>query len=120
MTPLHLAILVAYSFGLALGQCMFKLAAERARAPEGHTFFAALLTSWHFYASITLYAVLTLLWIWILSRVPLSRAYPFVALAFIFTPVLSSLMFGERIDAWYMVGLAAILGGLGIIVVKAS
>lgn len=120
MTPLNFAILIAYTFGLSLGQCLFKIAADHARNAVDRAFWPALMTSVHFYASITLYAILTLVWVWILSRVPLSRAYPFVALAFIFTPALSIIFFGESINSWYALGLALILMGLGLIVVKAT
>ncbi len=120
MTPLNFLILVAYTLGLSIGQCMFKLAADQARNAVDQTFWPALMTSAYFYISIVLYAALTLVWIWILSRVSLSRAYPFVALAFIFTPALSIILFQETISYWYVLGLALILTGLGLIVMKAN
>jgi drug/metabolite transporter (DMT)-like permease len=120
MTALNFAILVAYTLGLSIGQCMFKLAADQARTAVDQTFWPALMTSAYFYVSIALYAVLTLVWVWILSRVPLSRAYPFVALAFIFTPALSIVLFQESINYWYALGLALILMGIGLIVMKAN
>jgi hypothetical protein len=36
-----------------------------------------------------------LIWVWFLSFTPLSRAYPFVALAFVLTPLLAVSLFGE-------------------------
>ena len=53
-----------------------------------------------------------LLWVWILSFTPLSRAYPFVALAFALTPLLAGLLFGETISLHLIIGLLLILGGL--------
>lgn len=59
-----------------------------------------------------LYAGLTLVWIWILGRVPLSVAYPFYALAFVFTPTLAYFVFGETVSRSYAAGTALIVAGL--------
>jgi drug/metabolite transporter (DMT)-like permease len=42
----------------------------------------------------------------------LSRAYPFVALAFAITPLFGGLLFGEVITTRLVFGLLFILGGL--------
>jgi drug/metabolite transporter (DMT)-like permease len=55
---------------------------------------------------------LTVLWVWILTFTPLSRAYPFVALAFAVTPLLGGLVFGEPIGTRLILGISLILGGL--------
>lgn len=120
MTTTNLLTLLLYTFGLSLGQCLFKLAADSARLSTTKSFWPALLSTGQFYASIMLYAFLTLVWIWILARVSLSRAYPFVALAFVFTPALAVVFFGEKIDLWYALGLGLIIAGLVLIVVKAN
>jgi drug/metabolite transporter (DMT)-like permease len=113
-------ILVLYSLGMSLGQVLFKLAANGAAGRPGEGFVASLLGAWHFYASIALYGVLTVLWIWLLTRIPLSRAYPFVILTFVFTPALAAFLFGEPLNAWYFAGLALILAGLAVLVFKAA
>ena len=46
---------------------------------------AGFLLNGYFFVAVILYAALTVLWVWILSFTPLSRAYPFVALAFALT-----------------------------------
>jgi hypothetical protein len=53
-----------------------------------------------------------LLWVWILSFTPLSRAYPFVALAFALTPLLAGSLFGETISLRLITGLLFIICGL--------
>ena len=62
-----------------------------------------------------LYAGLTVFWTWLLSRVPLSHAYPFVALGFVFVPAMAWAWFGERVGAGYVVGLLLIVAGLLVI-----
>jgi drug/metabolite transporter (DMT)-like permease len=50
--------------------------------------------------------------VWLLTFTPLSRAYPFVALAFALTPVCAGLLFGEVISVRLWFGLLLILAGL--------
>ena len=50
----------------------------------------------------------------------LSRAYPFVVLAFVITPLFAMVLFGERLDRWYVASLTLIVGGLALLVVKAA
>jgi drug/metabolite transporter (DMT)-like permease len=56
---------------------------------------AGFLLNRYFFVALILYARLTVLWVWILSFTPLSRAYPFLALAFSLTPALGCLVFAE-------------------------
>lgn len=120
MTTVNAVILVVYSLGMSFGQMLFKLAADQTKLERSSTFFQALLTSWYFYGAVMLYGILSLAWVWILTRVPLSQAYPFVVLAFVFTPALGVLLFGETLNASYVASLALILGGLGLLVVKGT
>ena len=46
---------------------------------------------------------------------PLSRAYPFVAIAFALTPLLGGLVFAEPLSARLLIGLAVIVGGLYLV-----
>lgn len=120
MSPLTVVLLVLYAGGMSIGQVLFKFAADRSKGDATGGFLAALLRDGYFLAAITIYAALTVLWVWILTRVPLSRAYPFVVLSFAFTPALASLIFGESIGLWYLVGLGLIVSGLAILVLKAA
>lgn len=56
---------------------------------------AGFLLNGYFFVALILYARLTVLWVWILSFTPFSRAYPFLALAFALTPALGCLVFAE-------------------------
>lgn len=107
-------VLVLYSFGMACGQILFKYAAQAGQ----YTKSASILLSYlnvYFIGAVILYFSLTVLWVWLLRYVPLSTAYPFVALAFIFTPMLSFIFFGEKISLEYFLGLVLIAGGITVI-----
>lgn len=107
------ALLFAYAIGMAGGQLLFKSAALRyaSDAPLGERLFS-IVANVYFLAAVGLYVTLTVLWVWILTFTPLSRAYPFIALAFAITPLLGGLVFAEPITTRLMLGIGLILGGL--------
>ena len=115
MPTTFIVIMVLYSAGMACGQVLFKLAAMKtADAGPG----AGMLAFVNIYLAVglVLYAGLTVLWVWLLRSVPLSKAYPFVALSFIFTPLLSRLVFGDTLNMNYFGGLFLIACGIIVIV----
>jgi multidrug transporter EmrE-like cation transporter len=75
----------------------------------------SLLFNVYFVAAVALYIALTVLWVWLLTFIPLSRAYPFVALAFAITPLVGGLLFAEPITAKLLAGIVLLLGGLVMI-----
>jgi drug/metabolite transporter (DMT)-like permease len=109
----QVALLLAYAAGMAGGQLLFKAAALRylPDGPLGERLLSIVLNS-YFLVALVLYGALTVLWVWVLTFTPLSRAYPFVALAFAITPLLGGLVFGEPIALRLMLGIGLILGGL--------
>jgi drug/metabolite transporter (DMT)-like permease len=109
----QVALLVLYAAGMAGGQILFKAAALR-YAPDGTATerTLSLVFNPYFLGAVGLYVALTLLWVWLLTFIPLSRAYPFVALAFAITPLLGGLIFAEPITARLLAGVALLLGGL--------
>lgn len=113
---LQISLLVTYAVAMAGGQILFKLAALRGAAYGGFAErLGAMAANKFFAAAIVLYAVLTLLWVWILSFTPLSRAYLFVALAFAITPFAGGVVFGEPITVRLAIGVAVIVLGLIIV-----
>ncbi|MBC6907154.1 small multi-drug resistant family protein [Saccharophagus sp. K07] len=57
------------------------------------------------------YGVSVLIWIWVLSRVELSIAYPFVGLSFIFTLLFGMFFLGEAVNFSKIIGTLMIVGG---------
>jgi drug/metabolite transporter (DMT)-like permease len=110
---LQIAILVAYAVAMAFGQLLFKTAAlgVGAAGSLGER-LTALAHNGYFAISVVFYAALTVVWVWILTFTPLSRAYVFVALSFIITPFFSTALFGEPISVRLVIGIGLIVGGL--------
>ena len=112
----QIAVLAAYSIGMSAGQVLFKMAANRTSPdkPLGELLLDVVQNG-YFLTALVLYAALAILWVWILSITPLSRAYPFVALAFVLTPLFGGWFFGEVISLRFLVGMALVLGGLFLV-----
>lgn len=112
LTPLQIALLSLYAVAMAAGQVLFKLAANKTPVAGALTErITALLQNSMFGAALLLYAALAIVWVWILSFTPLSRAYAFVALAFAITPIASAVLFGEPISLRLVIGIVLIGGG---------
>ncbi len=65
---------------------------------------------------IAAYALAMGLWMIALRDVPLSLAYLFNAFAFIFVPILALLIFGEKVNLHYFMGLIMIIIGISLCV----
>jgi undecaprenyl phosphate-alpha-L-ara4N flippase subunit ArnE len=107
-------LLLLYAGGMAAGQVLFKLASvgSAAARANGTGWFRALLLDPSFIAAVALYGSLTIYWVWLLSFLPLSTAYPFSVLSIVVVPLLAVLLFGEHVGASYWLGLALISAGL--------
>jgi len=112
LTLSQILLLTAYAGGMSAGQLLFKMAANSYGTENVGTGerLLALFSNLYFLSARVLYAGFALVWVWILSFTPLSRAYPFVALAFALT--LAGSLFGETISPRLIIGLLLILGGL--------
>ena len=116
MKSAHLGLLISYAFGMAVGQILLKQASMACSISSQIPLIKGLIGNGWLWAGLILYALLMLLWIWILSFIPLNRAYPFVMLSLVFTPMLSWMLFHERLTLGYFCGVALIMGGLVVIV----
>ena len=107
--------LVAFPMAIAAGQILFKRAASQLGPATGAGWVlevAKLPTMW---VAIALYGGATLLWVRILTTVPLSRAYPFLALAFVLVPAAGWLLFDEAITGRYAIGTLLIVAGVLVV-----
>lgn len=99
--------------GLAIGQILFKISAVS--LTQTGSFFA-LKTAITLLTAMALYAMTSIAWVWVLQKEELGRVYPLMALAFILVPLGSSLVFGERFQLQYFVGVALIMVGIVVAV----
>ena len=115
--------LVGFVFLMSSGQMLFKKTAISIAAYSKNigeaagivdSVIRALQIPW-FYFALLVYGLATVLWLYILQRIPLSIAYPFSALAMLIVPIFSFLIFKERLSYSYFMGSILIVSGIAII-----
>lgn len=104
--------LIGFSLLLAAGQILFKTAALSAPVMSSPRAVSGLFVLPSFWAALVLYGCATLLWIYLLQTISLSRAYPFAALGFVIVPVAGLLLFGERVNFTYAIGALLVIAGV--------
>jgi len=108
----HFALTVSTVLALSVGQIFFKLAARDLLGAG--PLARLLLTSQYLWIALCVYGVATALWIGLLRQVPLRVAYPFVALAFVFVPILGHFFLGESLRWQSLLGALVIMLGVWI------
>ena len=119
-TARQLLELLCFPVAMSAGQILFKRAALQITPQTSGSWLlevSRLPTMW---LAVALYAGATLLWVRILTTVPLSRAYPFAALAFVLVPAAGGLLFHEPITLRYVLGTTLIVIGVAVAAGTAS
>jgi multidrug transporter EmrE-like cation transporter len=99
-----LALLVVSTLLAAAGQILLKMGATGSRELTDFLNLRVL-------TGLGFYGVSTLLWIWALSKVPLSMAYSFTALTFLMVFLGSLLIVKESVGLLTFAGVALIVSG---------
>jgi drug/metabolite transporter (DMT)-like permease len=110
--------LISFAASMATGQILFKYGATQAGIVQGLQGWIDLLLKPVIVLALTLYAFSTILWLWLLQKIPLTIAYPFAALAFLLVPIGAWIFFREPLNLRYLLGVCLIL--VGVIVTTTS
>lgn len=112
MSALQLSLILLTVLGLSAGQVLFKLASARLIfTPSG---LLQSIVEPKLIAALLVYFVATGMWLYVLKQLPLRVAYPYVALAFVFVPVLAFFLLGEKLHWNTFLGAAFIFAGVWI------
>lgn len=112
MNFLQIAFILLTVAALSGGQLLFKLASTTiVFTPLGAI---QALTNWRLVLALAIYALATLMWLYVLKTTPLRVAYPFAALSFVLVPILASLFLGESLSPNTWAGTALILAGIWV------
>lgn len=65
--------------------------------------------------ALVLYAGALLLWLQVLAKVPLSTAYPMLAITYVIVPLMSMYFFDEKMHQQQIIGICLILAGVAMI-----
>ncbi len=113
--PLRWLMLTLACAGLlAGGQILFKIAALQWRVQGWSWATLRSLLSVPMLSALLIYAIATVLWVYVLRHVPLVAAYAIFSLAFVITPVLAHYALGEPLTLRTLAGGLIIV--LGVIV----
>jgi drug/metabolite transporter (DMT)-like permease len=108
----QLVELLCFPVAMAVGQILFKRAAAQIGGADGISWVLELARLPTLWLALAIYGAATFLWVRILSTVPLSRAYPFAALAFVLVPAAGYLFFNESVNGRQLCGTALIVAGV--------
>jgi undecaprenyl phosphate-alpha-L-ara4N flippase subunit ArnE len=101
--------LAGFLLMIVAGQICFKKAALGGAGLDN--IFQSLLNKW-LLAAFCIYGAATFIWVTILRTMPLSTAYPFIALGFLLVPLAGVLFFGEYLSATQWTGAVLIVVGI--------
>lgn len=118
MGGIDLLLCSAFALTLPAGQLMFKWAAMHP-PPAGASAATALLARWRLGAALGWYGLAALFWFYILTRMPLSAAFPFSIAGSALVPLAAAAVFGERLSWRYAAGYGLMLAGLFLAVAGA-
>ena len=121
MTYVQLVVVLLTVFMSACAQLLLKLGMNKAAMVGGlfdnginslvQTVFSPLV-----FSGICIYGVSVLVWLWVLSKVDLSIAYPFVGISFILTLLFGVFLLGESLNAYKIIGTLMIAIGCFFVV----
>jgi drug/metabolite transporter (DMT)-like permease len=102
---------------LLAGQTVWKFGLDRAGGLHLGNAFQVLTSPW-IVAGIGMYAVATVLWLAVLSRMSLSTAYPLQSLAYVLGLLVAWLVFGESVPPNRWIGAGIIITGVFVVSLK--
>jgi drug/metabolite transporter (DMT)-like permease len=117
----HIALVVGYAAVIATGNLVLEAAAQRLRASSAQTAFEMVLAGLgnvYLWIGLTIYAVSFVVWLWLLSFIPLRYAYPTAATSLLIVPLLTGLMTREFPPPLYWVGIVLVIVGLTLVVTR--
>jgi drug/metabolite transporter (DMT)-like permease len=96
---------------LVTGQFLFKQAGWAIRGRSLLDACLAILSLPVFYLAVSIYALATLLWVYVLSRVPLTLAYPWIACTTIAVPLIGRFVYAEQVTPFFWLGIGFVVVG---------
>lgn len=115
MNPLNLLLVITNTLILVAGQFLWKIGMERQDISFSVISILKVLFSPFVFLGLAMYGFATVLWLYILSKVPLSIAYPMQSIAYILAVVGAHFVFNETITIHKIIGCLLIMAGVSLI-----
>ncbi len=105
-------------FIMTSGQLFFKRSADFINSNTDLRFPMYYLVNPWFYIAVSLFGISTIVWTQVLTKLPLSLAYPIVSSAYILTVIGASFFFHEHISYLSILGVILIMSGITLTVIR--
>lgn len=112
MKTYTLAGVIIVPLVISIGQILFKRASETLSGPGGP--IPGLLASPHFWIAVIMYGLATVAWVFVIRDMPIGRAYMFMALSYLYIPLLSLVFLAEAITLTQIAGALIICVGIAV------
>lgn len=112
MTPIAIVFAAITVLLNGSAQLLLRQAAHSGAAPTDPV---SLVKNPWFMAGLAAYGVSVLTWLFVLKRVPLSVAAPFVALVYVLVPLASRVLFSEGITPRMWLGMVLVVAGVTLV-----
>lgn len=99
---------------LVSGQTLWKIGSEKLQMNGWSTIINAMVSPWIMGGAV-LYALATVIWIYLLAKLPLSLIYPLQSMAYIFALIIAMVIFKEVIPLTRWIGVIVILFGVYLV-----
>jgi drug/metabolite transporter (DMT)-like permease len=109
----YLLILLNVIF-LVAGQILWKISVKNIVINSPTSIINVLISPWFICGGI-LYVIATCVWVYLLSKLPLSFLYPMQSLAYVFGLIVAMVIFKEYVPAIRWVGVSVILLGVYLV-----
>ena len=116
MSAINLVFILSTVFLTSVGQLVLKIGVDSIsdqgiEAKSYASFLIDSFTSPLVIGGLMIYGAAVVLWLWVLSRVELSIAYPFIGLSFVITLAFSVLLLNESVNSLRILGTLLIAAG---------
>ena len=114
MGLINIILFLSYVLLLVIGQTLWKIGAEKITFSGFKTVIQLIMSPWIVTGGV-LYVVATFIWLYLLSKLPLSLLYPLQSIAYIFALFIGMLLFKEIIPPTRWLGVCVILLGVYLV-----
>ncbi|WP_138753779.1 EamA family transporter [Paenibacillus sinopodophylli] len=102
---------------LVSGQLLWKTGMNKLDTAKGDS-WVSLLWSPHIWSGLVLYGIATVMWLYVLKKLPLSLAYPLQSMAYVIALIAAVFIFHETVPLQRWIGVAIILVGVIVLAWK--
>ena len=109
----NILLLVLNIIFLVLGQTLWKISSTGANTNMVKIFFSP-----YFIIGGLLYAFATVIWVYLLSKLPLSFLYPLQSVAYVLGTIIACVIFKETVPLTRWIGVCVITFGVYLVAIK--